>query len=305
MPTWSSVLEEIQEEQDTRASAFDEVRRRYLRKVHQETGRPAILYSSGWNDIDADSPEFSLTESDVQGFMQTISGIQSEDLDLIIHSPGGSSEVTEQIVEYLREKFSHIRVIVPQAAMSAATLLCCAADEVMMGHHSSLGPTDPQMLIPTKTGRRWVPAQTIIDQFEEIEEQAQRGDEIAHYTPILGQYDPGLKQEAENAVELTDNLAKNWAEKYMFDGDPNAESLARDLANHLSNHSNFLSHSRRLSKRHLEENTEMNVSSLEDNQDLQDAVLSVFHAVTATHDHQQITKIIENHNGKMYGKQLS
>ncbi|MCL9812590.1 SDH family Clp fold serine proteinase [Natranaeroarchaeum aerophilus] len=304
MPTWGEIIDEIQEAQDTSPSPFDRVRQKYLEKVADETGREVLLYSSGWTELDVDSPQFSITDTDVQGFMETISRVDSDELDLILHSPGGSTDVAEQIVTYLREKFSSIRIIVPQAAMSAATLMCCAADDVVMGHHSALGPTDPQMRIPTKTGQRWVPAQTIVDQFNEIDDKIQAGEQIGHYTPILSQYDPGLKQQAENSIDLTNRLAEQWAEEYMFDSDSNAATKASNLSSYLSNHTNFLSHNRRIGRKHLKQNTPMKVTKLESNQTLQDAVLSVFHAVTATHSHQQHTKIIENHNGDLYGRRV-
>lgn len=304
MPTFGGVIDEIQEVSEKQESAFDQVRGKYLRKVADETNRDVILYSSGWTELDTNSPQYSITDTDVQGLMETISELQSDQLDIILHSPGGSAEVAEQIVDYLRSKFNSIRIIVPQAAMSAATLLCCAADEVVMGHHSSLGPTDPQMLLPTKTGQRWVPAQTIVDQFNEVDEKIQNGEEIAHYTPILSQYDPGLKQEAENAINLTNTLAEEWAKNYMFNGDPQAAQKASDVSAYLSNHANFLSHNRRLSRKHIENETPMNVVGLENNQDLQDAVLSVFHAVTASHGHRGFTKIIENHQGDRYVRRL-
>jgi len=160
------------------------------------------------------------------------------------------------------------------------------------------------MLIPTKTGQRWVPAQTIVDQFNEIDNKIQQGEEIAHYTPILSQYDPGLKQEAQNAIDLTDKLAEDWAKKYMFNGDPKAGVKASKTSGYLSDHTNFLSHNRRLSRGHIESKTPMNVTELEQNQDLQDAVLSVFHATTATHGHKGFTKIIENQNRDRYVRQI-
>lgn len=304
MPTWGSILDEIKEEQDTRPSSFDKVRRKYLQEVADISGRDVILYSSGWTELDVNSPQFSVTDTDVQGVMETISDIDADELDVIIHSPGGSPEVVEQIVTYLREKFSTLRIIVPQAAMSAATLMCCAADTVLMGHHSALGPTDPQMRLPTKTGQRWVPAQTIVDQFEEIEEKNQQGENIAHFTPILSQYDPGLKQQAENAINLTNELAEEWAAQYMFAGETDARVKAQELSGYLSNHTNFMSHGRRIGRSHLEQNTPMKVETLEDHQDLQDAVLSVFHATTLTHGQRQYTKIIENQNGDLYGRRL-
>ena len=304
MPTFGGIIDEIKEVKDTQESAFDKVRGKYLEGVERETDGDVILYSSGWSELDAQSPQYSITETDVQGFMETISGLNSNQLDLILHTPGGSAEVAEQIVNYLRQKFTTVRIIVPQAAMSAGTLISCSADEVIMGHHSSLGPTDPQIRLPTKTGSRYVPAQTIVDQFEEVDEKIQSGEDIAHYTPILSQYDPGLKQEAENLISLSETLAEEWAEEYMFDGDPQASTKAEDLSGYLSDHTNFLSHNRRLSRGRIENNTPMEVSELEQNQDLQEAVLSVFHAVTATHGHQGYTKIIENHKGDRYVRQI-
>jgi membrane-bound ClpP family serine protease len=36
-------------------------------------------------------------------------------------------------------------VVVPRRAKSAATLICCGADEIHMGQMSELGPIDPQI----------------------------------------------------------------------------------------------------------------------------------------------------------------
>ena len=55
--------------------------------------------------------------------MEVSQGLEGDGLDLILHSPGGSPEAAEAIVSYLRSRFSHIRVIVPQLAMSAATMI--------------------------------------------------------------------------------------------------------------------------------------------------------------------------------------
>lgn len=55
--------------------------------------------------------------------MEAVYGLRNEKLDLIVHSGGGSAEATDAIVSYLRQKFKHIRIIIPQAAMSAGTML--------------------------------------------------------------------------------------------------------------------------------------------------------------------------------------
>lgn len=303
MPTQGEIFDEIKEEAETRPSSFDIIRREYLEELQGYTGRDTILYSSGWTELDVHSPKFSITDTDVHGFMQTVNGLERNQLDLILHSPGGSSEVAEQIVTYLRRKFDNIRIFVPQMAMSAATLMCCAADEVVMGYHSSLGPTDPQLLIPREAGQRWVAAQSIIDQFDEVDEMAQKGEEIAQYYPILNQYDPGLLPDARQALRLSRRLAREWAKEYMFAGDKNADSKAETLANFLSSRDRSLSHNRRLSKEKVA-NQGMIVTELERDQDLQDLVLSVFHAAMITHSHRNTAKLIENQNGEIYNMEI-
>jgi len=67
---------------------------------------------------------------------------------------------------YLRSKFTHIRIIIPYGAMSAATMLACGADELVMGKHSFLGPIDPQVIVHTRLGLQVIPAQAILEQFE-------------------------------------------------------------------------------------------------------------------------------------------
>jgi ClpP class serine protease len=61
--------------------------------------------------------------------MAALHGAKNSNLDIIIHSPGGSLEAAEQIVNYLRAKQGHIRAIIPQNAMSAATMIACACKE--------------------------------------------------------------------------------------------------------------------------------------------------------------------------------
>ena len=96
-----------------------------------------------------DAAAINLT--DVRGFMQAVNSLDEDKKEkgvaLILHTPGGSVDNAEAIVNYLRQMFDSrkMRVYVPHMAMSAGTIMCCAADEVFMGMHSALGPTDPQI----------------------------------------------------------------------------------------------------------------------------------------------------------------
>jgi ATP-dependent protease ClpP protease subunit len=130
--------ESIQRELALCPSPIDIKRREYLAKLHQATGRNIILYAMK-------PPLGAIWVDDLQGFMAAQHELKGDQLDLIVHSTGGSSEAAEQIVSYLRQKYKHIRVIVPLYAMSAATMIACAADEILMGRQSALGPIDPQL----------------------------------------------------------------------------------------------------------------------------------------------------------------
>ena len=164
MPTWSGILRELAETASANQRPdFDSVRRKYLHALHLHTERQTILYASGWLQK-GDAASTSINEEDIHALMEVTAGMSGSELDLILHSPGGSVDAAESIVSYLRSRFSHIRVIIPHLAMSAATMIACAADEVVMGKHSFLGPTDPQFLLTTPLGVRSVPAQAVLDQ---------------------------------------------------------------------------------------------------------------------------------------------
>jgi ClpP class serine protease len=141
MPSWGEILTEINESAQARngMADFDGIRRRYLADLSAHTGRPTIIYYSDW--LRGGGPQISL--EDMVGLMEVCRGMPAGPVDVILHSPGGSAEATASIVRYLRRQFTEMRVFVPLAAMSAATMWALAADRIVMGSHSQLGPIDP------------------------------------------------------------------------------------------------------------------------------------------------------------------
>lgn len=299
MPTWGQILDEILEARDEGIEKpIDAVRRKYLKQLQELTGRDTILYSTAWT-LPGGGPgtNIGINNRDVHAFMEVIHGLDSDKLDLILHSPGGSAETAEQIVDYVRSKFNHLRVFVPQAAMSAATLICCAADEVVMGHHSSLGPIDPQFVVETPFGYRLTPAFAILDQFDLAQDKISSYSDLIPWQPVLQQYPPGLLAECLEAIDLSRELANQWGREYMHadKNEEEAELRGELMAEYLSDRHYFKSHSRRIN-REKAENNGFEVRSLEDDQQLQDAVLSVFHTAMHTHGARPVEKIVENHN---------
>lgn len=65
---------------------------------------------------------------------------------LILYSRGGSAASAYLIGKLCREySTSEFHVAVPRFAKSAATMICCAANNIHMGSLSELGPIDPQI----------------------------------------------------------------------------------------------------------------------------------------------------------------
>lgn len=297
MPSWGEILREVQESAQARGGSpdFDGIRRRYLAELNALTQRNVILYATDW--FNKPSPAASINLEDMQGMMEVCRGLEGPNLDVILHSPGGSAEATASIVRYLRRKFSNIRVFVPLAAMSAATMWALAADEILMGKHSQLGPIDPQLVTP----QGQMPARAIIEQFEKAKAQcAENPAVVAAWFPMLQQYGPSLLEQCEKAEQLAKRLVTEWVEKYMFAGKRGSKAKAERVAGYFADYQTHQSHSLGID-RDQARSVGVRVIDLEKDQALQDAVLSVYHATVHTFAGPCI-KLVENHLGRAFAK---
>jgi len=304
MPTWGQTLNELKATKTPQGTGwdFDGVRRKYLKGLHEYTKRAVILYYTAFlesRQIPATDLQISL--QDIAGFMEAASNVQEKQLDLIIHSPGGSAEAAESIVTYLRKRFDHIRIFIPIAAMSAATMIALSADEIVMGQHSQLGPIDPQFSIQTPEGTRSAPAQAILKQFELAKKECKEASNLAAWMPILRGYMPGLLTQCQDSRILAVRMVSTWLKQYMFAGDKDGEEKANAIADWFADYESFYTHGRRVSPDEAIEKG-LKVVWLEDDQELQDAILSVHHATMHTITGTPTAKIIENHNGRAWIK---
>lgn len=112
MPDWNDLLLEINDikaQADNKSNALkaqgaqrhDLIRRKYLKKLHEVTGRNTIIYYSGWLQKPGSQTIAGITDGDKIGFMTTIHSLdRSKGLDLILHTPGGEMAATESLVDY-------------------------------------------------------------------------------------------------------------------------------------------------------------------------------------------------------------
>ncbi len=103
MPTWGQILAELKKvESEGIKPPFDVVRRKYIASLYEHTKRNTILYMTNWTQpgIAANPDMLSIIDEDIQGLMEVVYGLSGANLDLIVHSPGGSPEATEAFVSY-------------------------------------------------------------------------------------------------------------------------------------------------------------------------------------------------------------
>ncbi len=308
MPDWNDVLKEIQTtiaqhqgqarlQNQAAQAAVDTIRRKYLQALRDNTGRNVIAYYSGFLSKPG-VPLSEINDEDKNGLMMTVHTIGQEKrrgLDLILHTPGGSIAATESLVDYLHKVFGNdIRAIIPQIAMSAGTMIACSCKEILMTRHSNLGPIDPHL--------HGLPAYGVKQEFEracrEVTEDASK---IPIWQAIIGRYGPTFLSQCENAIDWSKEFVERQLECVMFEGDPQAKKKAKKIVSRLTDYRGNKTHQRHI---HFEELQAMGlkVSLVEDDQNLQDLVLTVHHCYMHSLMNFPAFKIIENHKGSAFVK---
>jgi len=214
----------------------DAQRKELIKKIQGITEAKLIVYTANPNF----SPNF-IDQNDIRfinDLLQSIGDVKK--LDLMLNSPGGEPEIAEKIAMMCRAHCQTFRVIVPNSAKSAATMIALASDRIVMGYLSEIGPIDPQIRVVTPEGRfHFVPAHSYIDSFKGLQQQIVQGTPPHAVIPSLQQLRPELIDMCLKAIAFSRQFAENWLSKYMLRH--NVEK-AREVAKELANIQRWLSH---------------------------------------------------------------
>ena len=304
MPSFAEIQKEISGKDPE--TPYDVVRKKYMKRLSEKTKRNTILYYSGWvqKPIKKIAPLMSINDDDKNGFMSVVHGLDtSKGVDVILQTPGGDIAATESLVDYLNQKFTgNMRAIVPQLAMSGGTIIACACKEILMGKQSSLGPIDPQI--------DGVPASGIISEFCKASKEIKRDkDMINVWSPIISRYHPSLIDSCEKAIEWSIDLAGAYLSGSMFRDElkRNVSGTAQrvaDIISLLADQKKTKSHNRHIPMPVCKK-VGLKITEIEQDQELQDIVLSIHHAAALTIANTPAVKIIENQDGKAYVSRYS
>jgi ATP-dependent protease ClpP protease subunit len=292
MPNWTDVLTEIAaESQNHGEMATDFVRRKYLAKLSAHTGRNTIAYYSGWLTSTPNNPQLYVNDSDKNAFMTVVHGCEfKKGLDLILHTPGGDIAAAESLVDYLHQLFgSDIRVIVPQLAMSAGTMIACAAKVIVMGKQSSLGPIDPQL--------QNVPAIGVLAELDKAAADIKDDpSKLELWRVIINKYHPTLVVSCEQAIKWAKEFVETSLKTVMFNGEPDFEQRAKSVVEFLSDFDATRHHTRHININRCKE-IGLNILQMEDDDELQDLILTVHHCYINAMDTGRVAKVVENDRG--------
>ncbi|MFY2791274.1 hypothetical protein BH92_07695 [Rhodococcoides fascians A21d2] len=162
-------------------------------------------------------------------------------IDLLLNSPGGDIDTAEKLTTLIRKKAGKgtVRVIVPDYAKSAATLIALGADQIVMSDTSELGPIDPQVTLPDTNGGSSIhSARSYIDAYEQHAEALRANPEDPVARLMLDKLDPAVLEKLTRASKRSTVIASELLRTAMVrDGD-----TADDIASRLSDTAQWHSH---------------------------------------------------------------
>lgn len=136
-----------------------------------------------------------------------------------------------------------------------------------------------------------------------VEEVKADPGKIPIWQAIVAKYSPSFLGECQKAIDWSNEMTVEWLTTGMFSGDPESAAKASRIVKELADHALTKSHARHL---HVDRCKEigLKVCSIEDDQELQERVLSVHHACMLTLSATGACKIIENHRGVAFIKMV-
>ena len=160
-----------------------------IQQIQSMTKRRLICY------VADSSRQGLINRNDTVPFVDLLHNVQEgENVELLLHTSGGSVDAAEKLMRLVRSRVgqdAEVRVIVPEYAKSAGTVMILGADCVVMSDTSELGPIDPQMEFADSHGNaRLHSVQTYLDAYQEhYGIIAENPDNVASKI-MLGKIDP-------------------------------------------------------------------------------------------------------------------
>lgn len=187
-------------------------RQAHLKRIQDKTNTTLICYVSG--------AAADIVRDDVLGFTDLLHNIKpNSDLDLLLHTLGGDIDAAEKLSSQIRKAVGNgrLRVIVPDSAKSAGTLMALGADVIVMGDSSELGPIDPQIILEDANGNGIKHSvQSYLDAFRKHAEALIANPNDVAARIMFEKLDPSTAITFEAIRNRSRQFAENQLNQWMF-----------------------------------------------------------------------------------------
>ncbi|MFI8594647.1 hypothetical protein ACIGCK_09515 [Microbacterium sp. NPDC078428] len=310
MSTWNALVDESNAVEGAEKDAWiNDKLSECVRAVSEaREGRNVLVYFSAFLQKPAvPATHTMMMPEDINGFMAAFHGMDwDKGLSVVMHTPGGATMAVQSLVDYTRSKFRDVELLVPAYSMSAGTMFGLACERIYLGRQSQLGPIDPQLTI---NGRQQS-ARSIVEQFERAHDeilgnskkkQSPNPAAAAVWAPLLGSLGPSLLQTAQDQLDFSESMVARWLASYMFANERDAAKRGKKVAKYFNDASSHKSHDKRISYDEARKQGVVAVR-LEDDQGLQEAVLTLYHLLTIIVGQTSVTKLISANSGVVWAK---
>lgn len=165
-------------------------------------------------------------------------------VDVIVESGGGDADAAYHIAKLINSSFSgKITYIIPRAAKSAATLMVCGGDNIVMGDTSELGPLDPQL---RQEDGNYISAKAVQATLDLIKNQIDKNDKagLQIASVLASRINPLILGQYESTLEIATKYQKELLELRMFsegkDKDKKINEIVSKFAVGYSHHSRVI-----------------------------------------------------------------
>ena len=187
-------------------------RQALIRNIQERSGSQLLCYVAGKGA--------SIDRDDTIGFVELLHNVDStKNVDLLMHTSGGDIDAAEKLIHMVRATVGqqYFRVIVPDFAKSAGTLMALGADKIVMSDTSELGPIDPQIALNDGHGNM-IPhsVQCYLDAYDTHSTALQDNPDNVVAQIMFSKLDPGTMKLFEQVRNRARELAEQQLRRGMF-----------------------------------------------------------------------------------------
>lgn len=263
-------------------------------EIEKLRGRPLLVYASDFLGQDDTTTPNAIDLQDVDGFTDLAGTVDSTEVDVLLHSPGGRPDATERIVYILRNHFDRVHFIIPHSAYSAATMLALSGDSITIHPSATLGPIDPQI--------GGIPARSIKRGFERVRDllKTEGPEALPAYMPLIENYTLDLLELCDDSEKLSKELVTAWLTEYMFRGEKKKKQI-NDIVEYFTSYDKHLMHSRPLLYKKLAD-LKLKIAIAE--KPLRKLIWEAYIMLNGFFTMTDFVKLYESASGLSYGKQV-